>query len=109
MNGPCRGGQQTKPPASTWCNMLGYGVVMISTNGNRRMFSDPLDTRDRVNGVIDKVAGEQANIEIFFDRLQGRPIGMDVSQDKYLHNGWLTEFSTCEVTTSDGRVGQDKS
>ena len=67
-------------------HVLGGAVVVVAANGVARLLAHPGDARGRFQGVVHQVAEEQANIVRFRgDRLQRRPIGVNVRDEKDAH------------------------
>jgi len=60
-------------------------MVMIAADGMRRLLADPFDARRRLEAVIDQITQHQADVERLGDSIQGRPIGVDIGQQKNAH------------------------
>jgi hypothetical protein len=55
--------------------------------------SNPIDAGRRFECIVDDIAQAKANVKLFFDRLQGGPIGMDVGDQKNTHQLLFFRFS----------------
>jgi hypothetical protein len=74
--------QLAETPTKTRGDPLGDIVVVIPADGHLRMAADPIDTGGGIHSVVDEVAREQADIERLLNGPQGRPIGVNVSQEQ---------------------------
>jgi len=77
--------QAAESRTSRWRNSLGNGMIMIATNGRSRPLANPLDARDRISAVFHEIAKYKAGVKPFLNCAQGRPIGVDVCQNKDSH------------------------
>ena len=64
---------------------VGGPVVVVAADGMMRVAADPVDARDGVDAVIDQVAEEQADVTRLAHRREGRPVRVDVGDDKDAH------------------------
>jgi len=87
---------------------LRNGVVVVSSDRRVNVLADPLDARNRIGRVVDKVAGKQTCVEGFIDRLKRLPVGMDVCEQKDFH---CQRYSSVETSPRrpDGSLCDDKS
>jgi hypothetical protein len=66
-------------------HILGHAVIVIAADGMMRMPPHPIKARDRFESIIDQIAKKQAEVVRLVDRLQGRPIGMNIGKQKNAH------------------------
>jgi hypothetical protein len=71
--------------AHTHGHVLSHAMIVVAADDMVRLAPYPINAGGRFESIIDQVAKEQANVVRFVDRLQGRPIGMNVGKQKYAH------------------------
>jgi hypothetical protein len=65
--------------------LLRDAVIVVAADGMMGSLADPVDARDRLEAVIHQVAEAEADIVRLLERLQGRPVGVDVCNEKNAH------------------------
>ncbi len=64
---------------------LGDAVIVIAADGVSGFLLHPRNARGRFQAVIDQISQDQTRVERLVDRLQGRPVRVEVGQQQYPH------------------------
>src|SRR5262249_41711900 len=64
---------------------LGDAVIVVAADGVRGFLLYPCNARGRFQAVIYQISQDQTRVERLVDRLQGRPVRMEVGQQQYPH------------------------
>ena len=60
-------------------------MIVIAADDSGRVASYPFNTWHWISGIVNDISKEQAGIEIFVDRRQSRPVGMNVGNQQNSH------------------------
>ena len=67
IHGTSCGSELPEARARTRLNALGNRVVMIASNANRFVLTQPIEALERSRSVINRVPNEEARIKLFVD------------------------------------------